>query len=355
MNVKLDAKEINRAAKVLAGIINPRDTMFSCIQISGEPDGVSFYATNRILSAKMKIPMIGVDEEAFCIDGTMFTRIVQGATKDVEIVTDGKDCTIKAIGKTRIPIIDREMPKMDAAEGNEFSLNADGLRGAVGKVYHAVSADESRIVLTGIKLESYVGGISLVALDGFQMAMEKLALPCPENIKMVIPGVQLKKVCDSLNLGEDVLISSNGSHVTFRTDGAEMTVTLLHGEYPDVARLLPTSFKTSVRVCADELKTVIKAGQIASEKNNLIRLEIYENELIIRTQSQSADFEAHVDCETQGEGMKIGFNQIYLLEAINSIDTEFVTMNFNSATSPEVTKPDAGEGIRLTLPVRVMG
>lgn len=355
MKVKVQGSELSRVGKILSGIVNPKDSKLGNIRISGDADGLTFFATNGSISATMKIPVLGLDDETFCVDGTMFGRIVQGAGKEVEISTDGKACSIRTSGRTRIPIVSTEIIDADDVTGETFTIGADALSAAVDGVAHAVATDESRLVLTGILIETEVDTVRFVAIDGFQMAIEEMNFPCPEGIRMIVPGVHMRKICSSISSGEEVLITTDGKRASFRTDSIEMTCALLSGEFVDYKRILPTSFQTSVRLRADDLKTVIVAGRVATARNNLVRVEVGDNEIIIRSQNEQAEFEARVPCETQGSALKTAYNEKYLFSALNSVRTEYVTMNFNRPTDPEVMKADGFDGIRLTLPVRVAG
>lgn len=353
MKVKVNGSELGRVAKILSGIVNSKDSAMSNIRISGDVNGLTFYATNGVIGAKMTIPMMGVEEETFCVDGVMFNRIMQGAGKEVEISTDGKTCSIKTAGRTRIPMVNAELNEMEPAHGNTFAVTADGFAFAADSVAHAVSGDDSRAILTGVLMDMGKDEVRFVALDGFRLAVEELTLPCPEGIRMVVPGACMKRICGSVLPGEEITVTTDGKRATFRTDSIEITCVLLTGEYVDYKRILPTSFQTSVRVKTEELKAVIRAGQVASEKNNLVEMEIGEDTLTVRSRSESADFEASVPCVTQGDGLRTAYNEKYLLDSLNSISAEYVTMNFNRPTEPVVMKTDGTNAIRLLLPVRI--
>ncbi len=73
------------------------------------------------------------------------------------------------------------------------------------------------------------------------------------------------------------------------------------------------------------------------------------------SEEKSADYEADVPCQTQGDGLKIAFNQKYMMNTLNAIDAEEAVLRFNSSVTPCVAHGKDEVGVRLLLPVRVQG
>ena len=69
--------------------------------------------------------------------------------------------------------------------------------------------------------------------------------------------------------------------------------------------------------------------------------------------SERADYEATVDCETQGSELTIAFNQRYLMNAVNVVGGDQVILQFNAPTTPCVLRKADDDGVHLVLPVRV--
>ena len=89
--------------------------------------------------------------------------------------------------------------------------------------------------------------------------------------------------------------------------------------------------------------------------NNLVKLVVGENDVKVMSNSEEADYEADVACETIGDGLKIAFNHKYLMETIASIVENEITLHFNTPVSPCIIGNKETSGFRLILPVRVAG
>lgn len=356
MNIKIHSSEINRMMKIISQCIDTRDNgNRSNIEIGSIFNSLYIHAANGTVIATVTTPMLGLDQEKFCVDGQMFGKVCAMCNGDIDISTSGNICTIKGTGRTRIPIVNATIPRhIDMSETKTVTVAAEDLIRCYGNVAHAVSADNSRIQLTGILTENTDGKFSMTALDGFQMSVET-AVCEGDDVRLIIPASFLKLTAQASAVGEQIKLITDGKKLIAQTDSMVLTCGLLSGDYPDVARILPKEFSTECMVKVDELRNALKSGSVINSKQNLVKLEIGEETIKVMNNSEEADYEAEVSCDTHGNKLLIAFNQKYLMNTINAVSDESAVMCFNSSTSPCVVKEKDGDGIRLVLPVRVAG
>lgn len=355
MNIIINSSEINWMMKTISQCIDPRDSKNRAnIEIGSLGNSLYIHSSNGSVIATMTTPMLGLEYEKFCVDGQMFGKVCATCNGDISISTDGKTCTIKGTGRTRIPLVDATLPKhMDMDKIMKIKVRAEDLIRCYGHVAYAVSSENARIQLTGILTESSSGRLTMTALDGFQMSIE--SADCSgDDAKMIIPANFLKLIAQATIPGEDIELITDGGKVVAKTDSTTLTSGLLTGDYPDVQRILPKEFATECMVNVDELKNALKSGSVINSKQNLVKLEITDKSVKVTNNSEEADFEAEISSEMHGPALKIAFNQKYLMNTINAIDNGFAVMNFNSSTAPCIVKEKDGSGVRLVLPVRVM-
>ena len=354
MKIKIHSSELNRMMKTLSKCIDPKDANRGNVEIIYDNNLLSIRGTNGTLSAVMCAPLLGGTGESFCVDGTMFARVCAMCSGDVEISTDGNVCTIKGAGRTRLPIVKASIPAFQRVNGQEAKVQAEAFSRGYNSVSYAISADQNRVVLTGVLMESSGDGIRMTALDGFKMAVEYVD-GVTDGMKTVIPGMFMSLVSQSTSSGETITFRTDGKRVQAETDGMLMACTLLAGDYPDTDRIMPKDFKTETLVKADQLQYALKSGSAVNTMNNLVKLVIGENTVTVMSNSEQADFDAEVGCETQGDGLKIAFNHKFLMETISSIVGNDIVLKFNTSVSPCIVQAKGGNGNRLILPVRVAG
>ena len=355
MNIKIHSSELNRMMKVIAQCTDPKDNANKAnIEIGNLNNQLYIHASDGHFSATMTTPMLGLDDEKFCVDGQMFARVCAMCNGEVQIITDDKTCTIKGAGRTKLPIVNANIPRHEDVIGKKAVISAEQLNRCYGSVAYAVSTDTTRLYLTGILTEVNGGKMKMTSLDGFQMSIESAECEGDE-IKAIIPATFLKLVTQATSSGEDVTIYTDGHRIAAQTDSMALSCGLLTGDYPDVARILPTEFKTECMVNAAELMNALKSGSVVNNKQNLVKMEISENSIRVMNNSEEADFEADINCDTHGPDLKIAFNLKYLMNTINAIAAENVILHFNTSVTPCVATCKDEDGVRLVLPVRVQG
>ncbi len=354
MKIKIHSSELNRMMKTLTQCIDPKSAERGNVEIIYDNNLLSIRGTNGHYSAVMSTPILGGDGEIFCVDGTMFARVCAMCNGEIEISTDGKVCTVNGAGRTRLPLVDANIPAFDPVEGKECRIKSEAFSRGYSSVSYAISSDESRVVLTGVLMESSSKGMQMVTLDGFKMAMEYV--PCEtEEMRIIVPGAFMKLIASSTYAGETITLQTDGKRLQASTDGMMISCVLLSGDFPDYKRILPKEFKTESMVYADQLAYALKCGSVVNQSNNLVKLNVGETTMSVMSNSEQADFDADVECETHGDPLKIAFNHKFLMETINSITGNSIVMQFNSPITPCVVHEKDSDGWRLILPVRVAG
>ena len=354
MKIKIHSSEINRMMRIITQCIDSRFSNYSNIEICHGDNLLTIRGANGTYLGTVFTPLLGGDGEKFCVDGNMFAKVCSMCNGEIEINADEKNCVIKGTGRTKLPVVDTVVTAQERVEGKSATMSSDDFMKCYNSVAYAIAADQTRIQLTGVLTMFGGNEVTMVTLDGFQMSLESAKCDGDE-IRITIPGSFMKLVSQGLAVGEKVTFCTNGNRLEAFTDSMVLTCGLLTGEYPDYKRILPTEFKTECLVNVDELRNALKCGSIINTKQNLVKLDIGADSISVMSNGEEASFDADVACNTQGEGLKIAFNQKYLMNTINAINTEEAVMKFNSSVSPCVVTGKDEDGAHLLLPVRVQG
>lgn len=355
MNIKIHSSELNRMMKTITQCIDTKDiSKLGNIEIIHDNNLLTIRGTDGSFAAVMSTPVLGSEGDVFCVDGMMFARVCAMCNGEISIMTDGKHCTIKGAGRTKLPIVDVKIPAYKHVSGNTTEISAEDIARCYSGVSYAVSTDQTRIVLTGIRFDSDAEILQMTAIDGFQMSYD-VGSADGDKISAIVPSAFLKLLAQSTVAGEKVTIRTDGKRFEAMTDGMCLSCGLLQGDFPDAEKILPKEFKTECIVEAEALKNALKAGSAVNNKQNLVKLDVGETAIKVMNNSEEAEFEADVECSTHGEPLKIAFNLKYLMNTINSLNAEQIVMKFNGSVGPCIAKAQDTTGVRLVLPVRVVG
>ena len=205
--------------------------------------------------------------------------------------------------------------------------------------------------------------LSFVATDSHRLASKKLTVKLDDeslNFKnIVIPGKSLSELNKIIDENDDeISISVTENQILFQTENIYFLSRLLEGNYPETSRLIPDQSKTTLLTkTKDLLQAIDRASLLAREnKNSVVKLETKgDKQLEITSHTPEVGQvveEVHPE-SIEGEDLKISFSAKYMLDALRTIESDLVKIEFTGSMRPFIIKPDDDENmLQLILPVR---
>ena len=293
--------------------------------------------------------------------GEMIRRLPDGI---VSVTTDDNNSVKVKCGKSEYNFMGinasdyPEMPVMDVL--NTVSLPQNILRSMINQTIFAVADTDVRPIYTGTLFEVHGSELTLVSVDGYRLAKrsEKLEKARMENCSFVVPGSALsdiERICGDSE--EPVQISVGAKHISFSIGETVVISRRLEGEFLNYRRSIPEMFRTEIQVDRSEIMSVIdRVALIISEKNSSpVRMSIGDGSIDCYCMTPFGKAEDVCTCEGNGNGLEIGFNDRYLMDALKAAGTDRLSICLNTASSPCVIKAaDGSESfIYMILPVRL--
>lgn len=288
--------------------------------------------------------------------GDMVRRL---SSEEIAIATDDNlDATIKG-GITEYNIMGMnpadfpEMPSTGAE--NTLDLDAATLRELIDTTLFAVSQDDKKPAHTGELFSIEPDHLTVVALDGYRLAIMEKAVTATKDINIIIPQKTLAEVTKLLDEDDEIVhIAANRRFVVFSTRRYTIMSRLIEGEFLDYKRVVPEGYKTRVVVdTRDFINSIERASLIITERlKNPLRISFDKN-VTVRCQTTLGKVVDEIDAEIEGESVEIGFNNRYLLDALRYSGCDKVVFEISGALSPVKVLPvDGKEFLFLVLPVR---
>ena len=251
-----------------------------------------------------------------------------------------------------------EMPAVDSL--NNISLPQKILKSMINQTIFAVSDSDVRPIYTGTLFEVEDDTLTLVSVDGYRLAKrcEKLESAKMENCSFVVPGsalADIERICADSD--DAVSISVGSKHISFTIDETVVITRRLEGEFLNYRKSIPDNFRIEIEVERSEMmSTIDRVALIVSEKNSSpIRMIFGDGSIDCTCATPIGKAEDVCTCEGSGDGLEIGFNDRYLMDAFKASGTDKLKICLNTASSPCIVKAaDGSENFTyMILPVRL--
>ena len=263
-------------------------------------------------------------------------------------------------------VVEFEIPAMNASDypslpvtgaDNTMTLKCGMMREMIEKTIYAVSQDAKKPAHTGELFVIEPGSLTVVALDGYRLAIIKRNVECTRDIRIIIPGKTLQELLKIMGGDEDeVKIDANRRYVVFTTNGYTIMSRLIEGDFLNYEGVIPKDKKTRVTVdCKTFIDTIERASLIITERlKNPLRINFAEDKVTVRCQTPLGKvLDEFAPVEMTGDPVEIGFNNRYLLDALRYSKCERMVLEINGPLSPVKLLPEDGKDfIYLVLPVR---
>lgn len=251
-----------------------------------------------------------------------------------------------------------ELPEVEEEYAAE--LKQSTLREMIDQCAFAVSNNESRPIHTGALFEISAEGLTMVAVDGFRLALRREKVDRLEGgaFSFVAPGAALtevKNICGDTD--NPVTFSLGKRHILFEIGETQLICRRLEGEFLDYRNAIPR--KNPISVVADTrslINSIDRVSVVISEKLKSPVRCVFEHDKV-RLSAKTANGEAKDVCRLVGDGqdLEIGFNNRYLMDALRYAPADSVKIELNTGVTPAIIVPVDGEEnfLYMVLPVRL--
>lgn len=236
-----------------------------------------------------------------------------------------------------------------------FEIDAAELSAMINTTLYAVSSDDKKPAHTGELFAIAPGELTVVALDGFRLAITKHPIVTDREISIVVPAKTSAEVARLMGeSGESIKVDANRRYVVFSGGGYTLMSRLIEGEFLNYQTVVPEGYKTRVTVDVPAFeKAIERCSVIITERlKNPLHI-IFGSGIDIKCQTALGKVSDQIDAEIEGENVEIGFNYRYLLDALRFSGCDRVVLELSGPLSPVKIMPLEGdEFLFLVLPVR---
>lgn len=304
------------------------------------------------------------EEGSIVVSSRLFGEIIRKLPdSEIEIMVDEQNQVHIHCAKSKFNLLGQpsaEFPELPELGDSEVcDLDCDLFKNMIRQTLFATSQDESRPILTGCLIEIEQGQMTMVAIDGYRLALRNAAVNPNATGRAVIPGKTLSevgKIISTLSEEDVIRLAFTDKHILFEVGAVRVISRLLEGEFIKYGQIIPKDNKTKVIVKTSQiLDSIERASLLAREsKNSSIKLSVKKDSIFITSNVEIGSADEEVEIQLEGPELEIGFNPKYLVDALKVMDSEEIHLEFSTSVSPCIMRPaDHLNYTYLVLPVRM--
>lgn len=250
-----------------------------------------------------------------------------------------------------VPVDD--FPEIEDVEGSaHLSMTLDELRQGVDSVAFACADDTSRPVLTGV-LFTYDGNLlTLVATDTHRLAVMKMHKDdMGSQVTAIVPEKALQAIKNMpMESDDEIIVKFDETRLGVDAGSAKVVSQLLTGTYPNWERVVPQEHTRVWTIDRQEFIDNVKRAMIlAKDTANRIRFSSDGEHLQIAARNEEGEAKEEVQVVSKNGEIDIAFNGRYVLDMLNSMQTDGIRAEMTEPSRPAVFRPVEGDDSRFCV------
>lgn len=299
--------------------------------------------SENMLSTRVLLPETD-GEASFGVNAKSIAEAVKNIASEAELTfevdMDGKK-TLKVTypsGVFSMPVDGAEdfpvQPGLNSDIITRFVITDSLLAANIGRTLFATAQDELRPVMNGIFFDLTEACLAVVASNGHTLIRDRILSIKAEKTddgtvksgSFILPkkpaGV-LKNILTKT--GTEVTVTFDDRNLEIVTDGFTLKARLIEGRYPNYNSVIPQNNPNIMTVNRqDMLAALRRITPFSNSASNLITMSVGAESL--QLDAEDYDFSKtaseKVTCEYNGNGMKIGFKGVSVMELLANTDSE---------------------------------
>lgn len=269
----------------------------------------------------------------------------------ISLFSDSANFVINGIAAKDFPIL----PSIK--NGVEETLPSLPFRSAISQVLPAVSVSDIKPELSGVFVSFDGLQVRVAATDSFRLA-EKTIFTKDEKraaFSFILPQKTAQEVVRCFGDEGDIKIVFGDNQVSFELGNVFIISRLIDGAYPDYQQIIPKQFSSYIHIKKTDLVSAVRTAAVVSSRLNDVTISFEEGKVeVLSVNPEVGKTSVTKKAKVNSIG-KIGFNYMYLLDGIEKVPGEMVSIglqNENSAVLIQGTEDQSF--LYVLMPIRNM-
>jgi DNA polymerase III subunit beta len=367
MELVVRKNDLLRELQLFQGIVERKNTIpiLANVLIEAKGDEIRMLATDLEVALRSRCAATIAKSGSLTLPAKKLFEIVKALPEtDVRIEEDKNGVKVAADRfDSRMQTLPREdFPTLPEGTGKgRATLPRAALKEMVAKTQFAITGEDTRYFLNGAKFVLKPDSLTLVATDGHRLALVdvKADIGITEEIGVILPKKTLLELGKLLAEGEgDILFESGENHLFFEVGGRMLISRMIDGQFPAYERVIPKGNDKDIEFERERLTSAVKrVALLSNERSRAVKFEIEKGKVeVTSSSSEFGEAREQLPVDYAGTAMTISFNAQYVLDFLNVVETDIVSLSLKDEVSQAVMKPVGAQGYDYTyviMPMRI--
>lgn len=318
--------------------------ILDCVKIAVSSGNAVITSFDNECAISKKTSILSVEEHGeFCINSKDLGNVLK-TIKDEEVTLDIGDSACDIIhskGSVSLPVLpakDFPNPVKDD-DAKTVDVPAEKFFNVLKNARNYVSNDEFRPALTGVYIEVDGSNVAVASSDSHKLYFDEFEITgaSTDKIAEIMPNSAIPAALNIISGEESINVSFGEKNIVIRASDAQMTCRKIVGKYPNARSIIPSDNGIRLKVDKSLLKDAIGRAMLATDTTSKVlklsasafqELEVQSEDLGLGRKCAET-----VPCEEVsgiGGEFVIGCKGNLVLDGINSVESEFVVLEFSS-------------------------
>ena len=360
MKLQCNRKQLDDALGVVAQAAASRSTLpiLSHLYLEAQDDGLRLLGSDLEQWVECRIPAIVGETGATTVSAKLLSDLIGSlSTEEVNLETSDRHQLILQASDSRYQLVglpaDQYPPVPEVESSTELVVPAQLFREMVDSVEFAVSREEVRLTLTGIRMEYDGSNLRLVATDTHRLAVRDAQIGDGGEATSAIVPLKAIHLMQKLPTSDTITMRLGTHRAAFLGENASVVTQLIEGQYPNYQRVIPQEYTRRWVLMVDEFRNALRRAYLIAKSNaNKVYLRTEGEKLVITAQGDAGEAKEAVDLVREGDDIEIAFNAKYILDVLEVLESEGVAVELTEALRPAVFKPaDRSDYLCVIMPM----
>jgi DNA polymerase III subunit beta len=372
MELVIRKNDLLRELQLFQGIVERKNTIpiLANVLLEAKGDEVRMLATDLEVALRSRCQASVAKGGSLTLPAKKLYEIVKALPEtDVRIEEDKNGVKVAADRfDSRMQTLPREdFPTLPESTGTaRAQLPRAALKEMVVKTQFAITGEDTRFFLNGALFVLRPETMSLVATDGHRLALVTVkrdgkddTIKAGDEVKRILPKKTLLELGKLLTEGDgDIHYEAGENHLFFDVAERVLISRMIDGQFPAYERVIPKANDKLIEFERERLTNAVKrVALLSNERSRAVKFEIDKNKVeVTSSSSEFGEAREQLPVDYPGAAMTISFNAQYVLDFLNVVETDVVSLSLKDEVSQAVMKPVGAEGYDYTyviMPMRI--